>query len=243
MPAYDWALRRGWAWVGDLNRAVKRRISRPEEARVDWGTMRVLRPLSDDWGFDRGSPIDRYWIETFLDRHRTDIRGDVLEVLNATYTRRFGTDRVERSRVLDIDPHNAAADVIVDLSDPRCLPRAAFDCFILTQTLQLIPEPTVALDNAWWTLREGGTLLVTVPVISRLADPKGDYWRFTPAGLELLLRKCCPGDIDVTGFGNVFAAMSFLAGQAREELERSELDLFDPDFASLACARVVKRGS
>src|SRR5690349_22309374 len=37
------------------------------------------RPLSQSWGFDRGTPIDRYFIESFLARHADAIRGRVLE--------------------------------------------------------------------------------------------------------------------------------------------------------------------
>ena len=48
--------------------------------------------LSRDFGFDRGTPIDRYYIESFLSTHASDIRGHVLEVADNTYTRRFGGD-------------------------------------------------------------------------------------------------------------------------------------------------------
>ncbi|MDQ6672148.1 MAG: hypothetical protein M3069_15630, partial [Chloroflexota bacterium] len=65
-----------------------RRLSRPA-----WlGTLRRTGPVSDEFGFDRGTPVDRYFIEQFLEQHRQDIRGHVLEVRDSGYTDRFGHD-------------------------------------------------------------------------------------------------------------------------------------------------------
>ena len=38
------------------------------------GTLRRVEPLSAQWGFDRGTPIDRHYIELFLAAHASDIR-------------------------------------------------------------------------------------------------------------------------------------------------------------------------
>ena len=50
------------------------------------GTLRRTRPLSNDFGYDRGTPVDRYYIERFLAQHRSDVRGRVLEVKEPIYT-------------------------------------------------------------------------------------------------------------------------------------------------------------
>src|SRR6266511_3377036 len=73
-----------------------------------WGNMRRLRPVSDRYGYDRGTPVDRYYIERFLSEHAECIRGNVLEVKDAHYTRRFGSGA--RSHVVDIDRDNPDAD-------------------------------------------------------------------------------------------------------------------------------------
>ena len=67
---------------------------------------RRLDPVSRDWGYDRGVPIDRYYIENFLDRHAGDIRGHVLEIGVDSYTWRFGGDRVTKSDVLNLEEEN-----------------------------------------------------------------------------------------------------------------------------------------
>jgi SAM-dependent methyltransferase len=206
---------------------------------IAWGDLRRIRPFSEGYGFDRGTPVDRVYIEAFLAEHRDAIRGDVLEVHDSAYTEMFGTDVTPH--VLDIDPANPQVGIVADLSDPWSLPAERFDCFILTQTLQYVSDIGAALENAWGLLRSGGTLLCSVPTMSRV-DPRAgetDRWRFTPAGLGTLL-SACGGEIEVQGFGNLPTQVAFLMGLAAEELEPEELTVYDPDFPLLACARVTK---
>ena len=132
-----------------------------------WISLRRTRPVSDHWGFDRGTPVDRYYFDEFLEEHRQDIRGDVLEVKSSDYTKRFGS-AVTAEHVLDIDPDSPGVTVVADLNEPGSLPAGAYDCFLLMQTLQLIRYPEVALATAWSALRPGGTLLLTVPTASRV---------------------------------------------------------------------------
>src|SRR5260221_7292059 len=63
---------------------------------VKWGSLRRTVPFSRDWGYDRGTPIDRVYIDRFLARHADDVRGACLEVMNADYIDRFGGARVSR---------------------------------------------------------------------------------------------------------------------------------------------------
>src|SRR5436305_2042215 len=110
-----------------------RRFSRP--ARL--GTLRRTTPLSNDFGYDRGTPVDRYYIEQFIQADRSHIRGRVLEVKDSTYTDSFGVGVTHRD-VLDVDPQNQLATFVSDLAAAEGLPDSTFDCFILTQTLQYI---------------------------------------------------------------------------------------------------------
>ena len=105
-------------------------------------------PLSDVWGIDRGRPVDRYFIESFLNEHSADVHGHVLEVKDPGYTARFGGDRVRRSSVLDVDPDNRVATVIGDLATPGGIPLDGVDCFILTQTLHIIFDIEGAVREA-----------------------------------------------------------------------------------------------
>src|SRR5437867_552274 len=117
----------------------------PSVGRVRFGDLRRCTPISRDFGFDRGLPVDRYFIERFLARHAQDIRGRVLEIGDNTYTRRFGGDRVVVSDVLHVSEGNPLATFVGDLTMADHIPSEAFDCIIVTQTLQLIYDVPAAL--------------------------------------------------------------------------------------------------
>jgi len=224
-------------------RDSRRRKRLEQMRRPAWlGTIRRTSPLSDHWGRERGTPVDRYYIERFLDENRGLIRGRVLEVMDARYTRRFGTN-VTRSDVLDIDAANADATVVADLAAADAIESATFDCFILTQTLQYVFDVEAALEHVHRVLRPGGTVLCTVPVTSRIGRAQLDreYWRFTPhACRRLFARKFDEGAVDVRGLGNVLASVAFLVGMAAEELSARELEAHDPFFPLLVTVRATK---
>ena len=206
------------------------------------GTLRRTKPVSSGWGFDRGRPVDRYYIESFLESRRQDIRGRVLEILNSDYADKYGA-AVEGVEILDIDPANRQATIIADLAAADAIPGDSFDCFILTQTLQLIYDMKSAIAHSHRMLRPGGVLLVTIPAVSRLAgDGYTDYWRFTPASCARLF-----GDVfgekqvTVSAYGNVLSAVAFLEGMACEELSKRELDVVDERYPVLLTIRAVKK--
>lgn len=84
---------------------VERWLRRRRRARhpAHLGAAHGLAPLSEHWGRDRGTPLDRLYIKAFLAAHARDIRGDVLEVTDATYTKRFGTRSANPRRARGFD--------------------------------------------------------------------------------------------------------------------------------------------
>jgi SAM-dependent methyltransferase len=215
-----------------------RRLRRPA-----WlGSIRRTVPLSDHWGRDRGTPIDRYYIERFLAAERQAIRGRVLEVLTADYTHRFGVG-VDRSDVLDIDASNPAATIVADLTAADVVPGEKFDCFVLTQTLQYVYDLQSAVRHIHRILRPGGIVLCTVPTVSRIARGTLDneYWRMTALGCEQLFSEAfVGGTVEARAYGNVLTAVAFLMGMAAEELSTRELDQVDPYFPVLVTLKATK---
>src|SRR4051812_38270964 len=203
-----------------------------------------VRPKSAHWGWDRGTPVDRYYMEQFLAEHSGDVRGNALEVKDADYTKRFDHG-VVRWDVLDIDATNPNATIVADLAAGEGIPESFFDCFILTQTLQYIYDVPAAIVQCERLLRPGGVLLVTVPTLSRMLHGEGlawDYWRFTAASCSRLFGEVFGEDnVTVQTYGNVLAATAFLRGTALEEIPRRKLDVNDPYFPLLVTVRAVKR--
>jgi glycosyltransferase involved in cell wall biosynthesis len=216
---------------------------------VRFGSFRRVLPLNPGWGWARGGlPIDRYYIERFLERHATDIGGHVLEVSDDAYTRRFGGDRVTQADVLHVTGDNPKATIVADLTRADQVPSDTFDCIVLTQVLPFILDVPAAVRTLHRILRPGGVVLATVPGIGRISrydmERWGDYWRFTSLSAHRVFECGFPqGEVRVEAHGNVLAATAFLHGLSDRELRPDELDYHDPDYQVLITVRAVKSGS
>jgi SAM-dependent methyltransferase len=212
---------------------------------VDFGDLRRTAPISRKFGVDRGLPVDRFYVERFLDAHAHEIRGQVLEIGEDTYTRRFGGARVTGNDVLHVTAGNPVATIVADLADAQQIPDDRFDAIILTQTLQLIFDPPAALRTLHRILKPGGNLLLTVPGISPVAtkSPWGPtwYWSFTERSIRrLLAAQFDPGQCRFETHGNVLAAVAFLEGLATEDLAMDELTSVDEDYPVIITALARK---
>jgi SAM-dependent methyltransferase len=198
-------------------------------------------PVSLTWGGDRGTPIDRWYIERFLDSHRQDITGRALEVKTDDYVRRFGSNLTQVD-IVDVNADNPRATFVADIADADVLPDASFDCFVLTQVIHYIDDPRRAIAHCRRILRPGGVLLLTAPALNKIDNPPQDHWRLTVAGCRSILREYFEEDeIEVEGYGNCLVAMAFLTGLAAHELRPHELEQVDPAYPIVICARAVRR--
>jgi LmbE family N-acetylglucosaminyl deacetylase/SAM-dependent methyltransferase len=218
----------------------------PEVGKVDFGDLLRLQPISTNWGWDRGRPIDRLYIEAFLQQHQADVRGRVLEAEDNAYTTCYGADRVAHSDVLHVNPSAPGATIIADLTAADHIESDLFDCIILTQTLQYIFDISSALRTLKRILKPGGVLLLSVPGIGQIDhDRWGDmrFWSMTPAGFRRLLAIDFQSDsIEVTSRGNVFSAVAFLQGLSQEDIAALDYHPDDPHYPVTILARVVKGG-
>ena len=72
-------------------RQAVRRLA-PLAGRRTSGDLRRVTPIDPNWGFERGTPIDRVYVERFVGAHAADIRGRVLEIAAPDYTTKFGRE-------------------------------------------------------------------------------------------------------------------------------------------------------
>jgi SAM-dependent methyltransferase len=208
---------------------------------VSFGGLRRVAPISPGGG-SRGTPIDRYYIEGFLERHAADIHGRVLEFCEKAYAARFGAERVTRSDVLSIESNNPNSTFIGDLAGINDLPNDAFDCIIVTQVFQYVYDLRAAVATLRRIAKPGGVILATMPGITPVhIDPWPWTWTMTTVSAERLFREAFPdGNTAVESHGNVLAAIAFLHGLACEEFNRAELDYHDPSYAVTIAVRAVK---
>jgi SAM-dependent methyltransferase len=202
-------------------------------------------PISRDFGADRGQPLDRYYIETFLSMHAADITGDVLEIETSTYTRQFGV-HVNRVTTLHVAEQITPDTIVADLSQPDGLPQDRFDCFICTQTFQYIYDLEKGVAGAHRLLKPGGILLATMPTVSQKSvsddKPWKEYWRLTSdAAARAFGSVFGPENVQVTAYGNVLVATAFLLGLAVQDLPKRKRDAYDPDYQCLVAVRAQKK--
>jgi glycosyltransferase involved in cell wall biosynthesis len=234
------ALPRGVIFM--LKRLTGRRPT-PRLGRVRFGDFDRTSPISPDFGFDRGTPVDRYYVEAFLAAHSRDIRGRALEVGDDSYCRKLGTGIV-RQDVLHVAADNPAATIVGDLSVPGLLPEKAFDCLVVTQTLQFIYDMHAALAEMHRALKPGGILLLTCPGISQVDRGKWGaswFWSITrPAAERMFGDVFGAANVAVEARGNVYAAVCFLQGLALEEVDAAKLEVLDASYPIIITVRACK---
>ncbi len=214
-----------------LKRRSVRRMLHPRWAYL---ISRSTDPLSPAVGLDRGRPIDRYYIDRFIEANRALIRGRVLEIKDLEYTSKFGKG-VTQADVLDVNRENTAATVLDDIRSLSTIPDESYDCFIITQVLQYVDDLPAAARAIHRVLRPGGAALITLPTVGKLDGQEdhvsGHFWRFTPDSARFIFSPHFQGDrLRIDAWGNARVGMSFLAGLAIEDLTPRELETSDPNY-------------
>ncbi|WP_425291079.1 class I SAM-dependent methyltransferase [Spirosoma linguale] len=216
----------------------------PPVGQVQFGDFNRTTPFSTQFGYDRGGPVDRYYIENFLQQQAGCIKGRVLEIGDNEYTLRFGGQQVTKSDVLHIHSNNPVATIVGDLSDAPHIPDNSFDCIVLTQTLHLIYNAKDALKTCERILKPGGILLLTSPGISQIASDEWQstwFWSFTSTSMRRMLAEVFPVTaIDIEQHGNVFVATSFLYGVGVSEVTKEQLAAKDPNYPVIITVKAVK---
>jgi hypothetical protein len=234
-----------WGAHGLARNGITRRFLQPAKNGVDFGDLRRLTPISRLYGYDRGEPVDRYYIESFLEAHRDRISGTVLEISEDTYTRKYGQDRVTHSDVLHYNDPSPPATIVGDLTDAPHLPSNHYDCIIITQTLMLIYDVKAAVETLHRILKPGGTVLATQAGLSQIAEQQAWndtwHWGFTRASILRLFKDgFTGGEVEVQTYGNVLSTIAFLHGLSFDELTKAELDRTDPQYQLLVSVAARK---
>ena len=201
--------------------------------------LNTVEPVSRLFGTDRGTPIDRYYIEKFLRQEALEMQSSksTLEVAEDTYSKKFFPDAVH-----DILKYDEG----MDLTDVDTLPENIYDVFICTQVLHVIFDLRSAIKGTYRLLTPGGTLLATVAGnISQVAEYDmsqwGYYWGFTGIAIQKLMEETFgPGNVETFSYGNIMAATAFIQGVALEDLPDVTL-LDEMDSAYSICIGIRAR--
>lgn len=228
--------------MDDVKKIYETLLSRSENLERINGLPIV--PFCRDFGISRGTPIDRFYIESFLEKQKADVRGTVLEIAENTYTMKYGENRVTNSMMLHVKGWGEGV-VTGNLETGEGIEDDRFDCAILTQTLMFIYDVKATMKNIYRMLKPGGTALITVSGISQIsrydAENWGSYWSFHEDGIRKLAEECFDKDkIEISTYGNVKTAAAFLYGTTIEEVNSAIFDYNDSQYPVIIAARLEK---
>ncbi|KPK84754.1 MAG: hypothetical protein AMS27_09115 [Bacteroides sp. SM23_62_1] len=207
--------------------------------------MRNVRPVSQLFGVDRGQPVDRYYIEKFLNENKKYIQGTVVEIGDDTYARKYGMN-ITRQEILHLTSDNPRATIIGDLTNQKTLKNQIADCFICTQTLNFIYDVKSAIEGIYFMLKDKGCALVTVSGISQISrydmERWGDFWRFTDKSISGIFSEVFGSEnIQLHTYGNVLSSVALLEGISAEELSEDELLFNDNVYQVIIAVKAIKK--
>lgn len=226
-------------------RIFLRRVYRKRYPLINVIADMEIEPVSRQFGTERGMPVDRVYIERFLEENKGYIRGQVLEIEDNSYTKRFGKDHVCRSMVMDVSSRGKGITFNGNLETGEGIREQIADCFILTQTLMYIFDLKSAAHNIGRILKPGGVALVTCSGISqnsmRCMDHYGCYFNFNEVALGRIFEKEDSLQIVRTvSYGNAKTVSAHLNGLCREDLRQEDFEA-DDRYYPLIVGAVVKK--
>jgi SAM-dependent methyltransferase len=215
--------------------------------------VRLIRPykqnekfIANDFGFSRGTPIDRWYIHKFFLDNASLIRGSCLEFGELAYLNKYGgnlnNNVIFNYSDIALLKNNEIAG---DLTKYLHLPESKFDCIVCVNVINFIYDINAALQGLKKMLKDDGYLIITVAGpcahISRFDMIRwGDYWRFTDKALEFYLTQ---GGFEVKkliSFGNPDSVNAQINGYCASDLSENSLSNNHEDYQLVICAVASK---
>lgn len=212
---------------------------------IDYVNKLPLVPTCREFGFSRGTPVDRIYVENFLEKNKENIYGRVLEIADSTYTKKYGN--YEKGFIPCALHIKGWGENVVqgDLESGEGIEEEAFDAAIITQTLMLIYNLDNVAANIYKMLKHNGCALVTVSGISQISRYDevnwGSYWGLHKGALINLFGKYFKKEnIEVEVFGNVKTSTALLYGITAQELGEEAFTYNDPQYPVIIGVKLIK---
>jgi SAM-dependent methyltransferase len=168
-------------------------------------------------GVHKISYWDHNWL--ILKQNNENVRRHLKKMSGVVYDLGCGTRPYERdiraaaAEYIGVDWSNTyhvlQADIVADINQSLPVADCVANTVVSFQVLEHLHEPQMMLDEAFRILRNGGSIVLTVPFQWCVHEPPYDYYRYTRYGLEYMLAKAGFVDIDVHEVGG-FWGMWFL---------------------------------
>lgn len=200
---------------------------------LELGDLRRVVPFCPDFGYSRGTPIDRFYLSQFVEKIRSEIVGKVLEIGGRRLNRElYGFDNAKDYRTMDLTS-DTNVDAVADAHNPSAYPPESFDSVVIFNVLEHCEDPRTVVSNIFRWLRSGGKVFAVVPNAQRIHRGPRDLWRIMPDGCASLFRQF--SDLHIVTYGNMLTASASFAGIAAEELQTQELMAVNSEYPVITC--------
>ena len=202
--------------------------------------------ISNDFGWTRGMPIDRFYLHQFFKENSSFIKGSCLEFGEDKYTKQYGLDVIQSSIFTsDLDEKRKDGVIAGDISKSETLPSDKYDCIICTNVLNFIYDNHDSVEGLYMMLKPGGYCLVSIAGysshVSRYDMNRwGDYWRLSDKAAVRMFQEAGFIIDEVKTYGNVYAAVAQMHGYCAEDLDVSRLTTSHPDHQMIISMRIKK---
>lgn len=223
-----------------------RELYRRKHTIIDTIAELPFCPVSEQFGTERGTPVDRIYIDKFLSRFSSSIKGDVVEIEDSIYTYKFGSENVKKSYIIDVSDKSKKIDFNANIETGVGVKENLADCFIITQTLMYIYDLEAAAKNIIRFLKPGGTALITCSGLSqnskRCMENYGAYFNFNSTVFEKMFESENAEIVETGSYGNVKTVMAHLVGMCAEDLRAEDFEIDDKCYPLIVYAVVRKNG-
>lgn len=224
-------------------RAIKRKVFLEYYPEIGCWNQFSSRSIDPNFGIGRGRAVDRVYIERFIEEHKKDIQGTVMEIQDNRYMQRYGEGRIKKELILHVEGGKNC--IKGNFATGEGLKESMANCLICTQTLQYIYDLRSTAKNIYKILKKNGVALVTVPGIKSLSayhDAQwGEYWSFTKRSLyQMFVDVFGEENMEISSYGNVKVTMAYLYGLCAEELDEEDFHFNDENFPFIVTARLQK---
>lgn len=184
-------------------------------------------PFCTDFGFSRGTPVGRYYIQQFLTSQAHHIEGRILDFGDNRYASLFPNST--SYEIVDIES-KSGVDYVCDIHTGTAIPNSRFDAVVCCQVLEHLRDPQLALRVIHQKLKPGGILLLSAPFINQVHYVPTDFWRFTPDAIRRLFESAQFERIEIDFGGNSLVSTGSLLGMVAEDFTGSELSRKDSTY-------------
>ena len=217
-------------WISNLD-ANSNEIEYVTSEEINRVIASPNKVISEDWGYRRGTPIGRFYINKFLTTYHHIIVGDIMEVGDSSYSMKYSVKSKVKSYTA-IHVEGAEGCRKANLETGEGLYSEEFDTMIITQTLAYIYDLKSVVENVYKSLKKGGHCLITVTDIGHMGknemEKYGTYWGFHKGGCKKLFADVFGEEnVIVETYGNIKTVVAQLYGLAAEDLEKECFDEHD----------------